>query len=394
MEIKTLSQLDLQNKRVILRCDLNVPLKDGVITDDGRIRASLSTIRKLLANNCSIVVIAHLGRPKPDQKNNLSLAPVAKRLSELLETEVVFSEEIIGIKQKTELLKAGQILLLENIRFLAAETSKDETERKALASELATFGQVYVGDGFGAVHRKHASVYELAMMMPHAAGDLIVTELGVLEKLTMNPNRPYGVVLGGAKVSDKMGVISNLLEKVDLIAIGGGMVFTFLSAQGKEIGKSLVESDLIPTVKELIKRAENLGVKIILPTDIVVAKEFNAESKASIVASDEIPKDQMGLDIGPESSRFFADEIGKCRTVFWNGPMGVFEFNNFSNGTRSVAQALTKIDGTSVVGGGDSAAAVRKLGFNDQDFGYISTGGGASLEYLEGKELPGLVALS
>jgi phosphoglycerate kinase len=394
MEIKTLSHLDLQNKRVILRCDLNVPIQDGVITDDGRIRASLSTIRKLLANKCSIVVIAHLGRPKPDQKNNLSLAPVAKRLSELLETEVVFSEEITGIKQKTELLKAGQILLLENIRFLAAETSKDETERKALASELATYGQVYVGDGFGAVHRKHASVYELAMMMPHAAGDLIVTELGVLEKLTMNPNRPYGVVLGGAKVSDKMGVISNLLEKVDLIAIGGGMVFTFLSAQGKEIGKSLVESDLIPTVKELIKRAENLGVKIILPTDIVVAKEFNAESKASIVASDEIPKDQMGLDIGPESSRFFADEIGKCRTVFWNGPMGVFEFNNFSNGTRSVAQALTKIDGTSVVGGGDSAAAVRKLGFNDQDFGYISTGGGASLEYLEGKELPGLVALS
>jgi len=394
MEIKTLSQLDLQNKRVILRCDLNVPIQDGVITDDGRIRASLSTIRKLLANKCSIVVIAHLGRPKPDQKNNLSLAPVAKRLSELLETEVVFSEEITGIKQKTELLKAGQILLLENIRFLAAETSKDETERKALASELATYGQVYVGDGFGAVHRKHASVYELAMMMPHAAGDLIVTELGVLEKLTMNPNRPYGVVLGGAKVSDKMGVISNLLEKVDLIAIGGGMVFTFLSAQGKEIGKSLVESDLIPTVKELIKRAENLGVKIILPTDIVVAKEFNAESKASIVASDEIPKDQMGLDIGPESSRFFADEIGKCRTVFWNGPMGVFEFNSFSNGTRSVAQALTKIDGTSVVGGGDSAAAVRKLGFNDQDFGYISTGGGASLEYLEGKELPGLVALS
>ena len=394
MEIKTLSHLDLQNKRVILRCDLNVPIQDGVITDDGRIRASLSTIRKLLANKCSIVVIAHLGRPKPDQKNNLSLAPVAKRLSELLETEVVFSKEITGIKQKTELLKAGQILLLENIRFLAAETSKDETERKALASELATYGQVYVGDGFGAVHRKHASVYELAMMMPHAAGDLIVTELGVLEKLTMNPNRPYGVVLGGAKVSDKMGVISNLLEKVDLIAIGGGMVFTFLSAQGKEIGKSLVESDLIPTVKELIKRAENLGVKIILPTDIVVAKEFNAESKASIVASDEIPKDQMGLDIGPESSRFFADEIGKCRTVFWNGPMGVFEFNNFSNGTRSVAQALTKIDGTSVVGGGDSAAAVRKLGFHDQDFGYISTGGGASLEYLEGKELPGLVALS
>ena len=394
MGIKTLAQLDLQNKRVILRCDLNVPIKDGVITDDGRIRASLGTIRKLLAKNCSIVIIAHLGRPKPDQKNDLSLAPVAKRLSELLEAEVVFSEEIMGIKQKTDSLKTGQILLLENIRFLAAETSKDESERKALASELATYGQVYVGDGFGAVHRKHASVYELAKLMPHAAGDLIITELGVLEKLTTNPNRPYGVVLGGAKVSDKIGVISNLLEKVDLIAIGGGMVFTFLSATGKEIGKSLVENDLIPTVKELMKRADNLGVKVILPTDIAVAKEFNAESTATIVASGEIPKDQMGLDIGPASARFFADEIGKCKTVFWNGPMGVFEFNNFSNGTRSVAQALTKIQGISVVGGGDSAAAVRKLGFVDQDFGYISTGGGASLEYLEGKELPGLVALS
>lgn len=394
MGIKTLAQLDLQNKRVILRCDLNVPIKDGVITDDGRIRASLSTMRKLLAKNCSIVIIAHLGRPKPDQKNDLSLAPVAKRLSELLEAEVVFSEEIMGIKQKTDSLKTGQILLLENIRFLAAETSKDESERKALASELATYGQVYVGDGFGAVHRKHASVYELAKLMPHAAGDLIITELGVLEKLTTNPNRPYGVVLGGAKVSDKIGVISNLLEKVDLIAIGGGMVFTFLSATGKDIGKSLVENDLIPTVKELMKRADNLGVKVILPTDIAVAKEFNAESTATIVASGEIPKDQMGLDIGPASARFFADEIGKCKTVFWNGPMGVFEFNNFSNGTRSVAQALTKIEGISVVGGGDSAAAVRKLGFVDQDFGYISTGGGASLEYLEGKELPGLVALS
>ena len=394
MGIKTLAQLDLQNKRVILRCDFNVPIKDGVITDDGRIRASLSTIRKLLAKNCSIVIIAHLGRPKPDQKNDLSLAPVAKRLSELLDAEVAFSEEIMGIKQKTDSLKTGQILLLENIRFLAAETSKDESERKALASELATYGQVYVGDGFGTVHRKHASVYELAKMMPHAAGDLIITELGVLEKLTTNPNRPYGVVLGGAKVSDKIGVISNLLEKVDLIAIGGGMVFTFLSATGKEIGKSLVENDLIPTVEELIKRAEILGVKVILPTDIAVAKEFNAESTATIVASGEIPKDQMGLDIGPASARFFANEIGKCKTVFWNGPMGVFEFNNFSNGTRSVAQALTKIEGISVVGGGDSAAAVRKLGFDAQDFGYISTGGGASLEYLEGKELPGLVALS
>ena len=394
MGIKTLSDLTLQNKRVLLRCDLNVPIKDGVITDDGRIVASLGTIRKLLDANCSIIVVAHLGRPKGEPSKDLSLAPIAKRLGELLNTEVEFSGEITGQVNRAHSLKAGQILMLENIRFISAETSKDEQERNLLAKELSTYAEVYIGDGFGAVHRKHASVYELAKLMPHAAGDLISSEVAVLEKLTVNPERPYGVVLGGAKVSDKIGVISNLLNKVNVIAIGGGMVFTFLAAQNKQIGKSLVEIDLIPTVKELINRAEQLGVKLILPTDIVVAKEFSESSQPTIVSVDEIPDDQMGLDIGPESAKQFAQEIVKCKTVFWNGPMGVFEFPNFAEGTKIVAQSLTQVQGISVVGGGDSAAAVRKLGFDDSQFGYISTGGGASLEYLEGKELPGLVALS
>jgi phosphoglycerate kinase len=394
MGIKTLSDLTLQNKRVLLRCDLNVPIKDGVITDDGRIIASLGTIRKLLDAKCSIIVIAHLGRPKGEPSIDLSLAPIAERLGELLNTEVEFSGEITGQINRAHSLKAGQILMLENIRFISAETSKDEQERNLLAKELSTYADVYVGDGFGAVHRKHASVYELAKLMPHAAGDLISSEVAVLEKLTVNPERPYGVVLGGAKVSDKIGVISNLLNKVNVIAIGGGMVFTFLAAQNKQIGKSLVEIDLIPTVKELINRAEQLGVKLILPTDIVVAKEFSESSQPTIVSVDEIPDDQTGLDIGPESAKQFAQEIVKCKTVFWNGPMGVFEFPNFANGTKIVAQSLTQVQGISVVGGGDSAAAVRKLGFDDSKFGYISTGGGASLEYLEGKELPGLVALS
>ena len=394
MGIKTLSDLTLQNKRVLLRCDLNVPIKDGVITDDGRIVASLGTIRKLLDAKCSIIVVAHLGRPKGEASKNLSLAPIAKRLGELLNTEVEFSGEITGQINRAHSLKAGQILMLENIRFISAETSKDEQERNLLAKELSTYADVYVGDGFGAVHRKHASVYELAKLMPHAAGDLISSEVAVLEKLTVNPERPYGVVLGGAKVSDKIGVISNLLNKVNVIAIGGGMVFTFPAAQNKQIGKSLIEIDLIPTVKELINRAEQLGVKLILPTDIVVAKEFSESSQPTIVLVDDIPDDQMGLDIGPESSKYFAQEIAKCKTVFWNGPMGVFEFPNFAHGTKIVAQSLTQVQGISVVGGGDSAAAVRKLGFDDSQFGYISTGGGASLEYLEGKELPGLVALS
>jgi len=394
MGIKTLSQLDPQNTQVILRCDLNVPIKDGLITDDGRIVASLSTIKKLLNANCSIVIIAHLGRPKGERKSELSLAPVAKRLGELLKINIEFSSDITGADAKVSELKSGQILLLENIRFESAETSKDEAERIELAKKLARYGKVYVGDGFGAVHRKHSSVFELAKMLPHAAGDLVAAEVEVLEKLTKNPSRPYGVLLGGAKVSDKIGVISNFLDKVNIIAIGGGMVFTFLAAQGKEVGKSLVEIDLIPTVKELLARAEKLGVKILLPTDIVVAPEFAENAKPTTVTADKIPHDQMGLDIGPESAVNFASEIKKCKTVFWNGPMGVFEFNNFAYGTKVVAQALTEVDGMAVVGGGDSAAAVRKLGFADTDFGYISTGGGASLEYLEGKELPGLIALS
>jgi phosphoglycerate kinase len=394
MGIKSLSQLNLQNAKVILRCDFNVPIKDGVIGDAGRIVASLSTIKKLLAANCSVVIIAHLGRPKGEVKPELSLAPIAKKLGELLNQEVLFSPEITGISDKARALKSGQILLLENIRFLSSETSKEESERMKLANELSTYGDIYIGDGFGAVHRKHASVYELAKLLPHAAGDLISGEVAVLEQLTKNPSRPYGVVLGGAKVSDKIGVISNFLDKANLIAIGGGMVFTFLAAQGKEIGKSLVENDLIDTVKELMIRAEKLGVKFLLPIDIVVASEFSADSLPTTVDSDQIPSDQMGLDIGPKSAENFAREIKLCKTVFWNGPMGVFEFTNFSYGTKVIAQALTQVDGMAVVGGGDSAAAVRKLGFADTDFGYISTGGGASLEYLEGKELPGLIALS
>jgi phosphoglycerate kinase len=393
MLVKQLSDVKIDNAKVILRCDLNVPLKDGVITDDGRIRASLSTIKKLLAANCSITIIAHLGRPKGERKPELSLAPVAKRLGELLGREIKFFNEIRGQEDLSQSLQPGEILLLENIRYESAETSKDETERNDLAQELAKYGDIYIGDGFGAVHRKHASVYELAKLLPHAAGDLISAEVAVLKKLTTEPERPYGVVLGGAKVSDKIAVISNLLEKVDVIAIGGGMLFTFLAAEGKEVGKSLVEPDLIPTVKELMERAKKLGVKFLLPTDIVVAPEFAENSKPTLVSADEIPSDQMGLDIGPESAKIFATEITKCKTVFWNGPMGVFEFSNFAAGTKSIAQALTQVSGISVVGGGDSAAAVRKLGFSDDAFGYISTGGGASLEYLEGKELPGLVAL-
>jgi len=393
MLVKQLSDVKIDNAKVILRCDLNVPLKDGVITDDGRIRASLSTIKKLLATNCSITIIAHLGRPKGERKPELSLAPVANRLGELLGREIKFSNEIRGQKDLSQSLQPGEILLLENIRYESAETSKDETERNDLAQELAKYGDIYIGDGFGAVHRKHASVYELAKLLPHAAGDLISAEVAVLKKLTTEPERPYGVVLGGAKVSDKIAVISNLLEKVDVIAIGGGMLFTFLAAEGKEVGKSLVEPDLIPTVKELMERAKKLGVKFLLPTDIVVSPEFAENSKPTLVSADEIPSDQMGLDIGPESAKIFAMEITKCKTVFWNGPMGVFEFSNFAAGTKSIAQALTQVSGISVVGGGDSAAAVRKLGFSDDAFGYISTGGGASLEYLEGKELPGLVAL-
>jgi phosphoglycerate kinase len=394
MNIISLDKLEVAGKRVLLRCDLNVPLKDGVITDDGRIRASLPTIQYLIAQGASVVITAHLGRPKGERKSELSLAPVAIRLGELLGKKIAFSSEIIGAASAVSALSSGDVLLLENIRYEAAETSKDEAERLVLAKELASYADCFVSDGFGAVHRKHASVYDVAKLLPHAAGYLVAAEVEVLKKLTDNPERPYGVVLGGAKVSDKIGVISNLLDKVNVLAIGGGMLFTFLAAQGKEIGKSLVETDLIPTVQELLERAEKLGVKILLPSDIVVAPEFNIDAKPTTVRADAIPADQMGLDIGPETAAAFAEAIEGCKTVFWNGPMGVFEFPNFANGTKVVAAALTKVSGISVVGGGDSAAAVRKLGFADSDFGYISTGGGASLEYLEGKELPGITALA
>jgi len=390
-----LADLDVAGKRVFLRCDLNVPLKEGRITDDGRIRASLPTINALLEKGASIVIAAHLGRPKGEAKPELSLAPVALRLSELLGKPVQFAGAITGtdVTAKAQTLQAGEILLLENIRFSAAETSKDESERAALAAELAQLADIYVGDGFGAVHRKHASVFDLAKLLPHSAGTLVAAEVEVLKKLTIDPVRPYGVVLGGSKVSDKIGVIANLLGKVDVMAIGGGMLFTFLAAQGHEVGKSLVELDLLDTVRGLIKQAEDSGVKLLLPTDIVVAPTFAADATPTLVKATAIPADQMGLDIGPETAAAFAAEIKKCKTVFWNGPMGVFEFPNFAHGTKVVAQALTEVSGISVVGGGDSAAAVRALGFADSAFGYISTGGGASLEYLEGKELPGLTAL-
>ena len=380
--MNSLASLDVAGKRVFLRCDLNVPLKNGEITDDGRIRASLPTIQNLLERGASLVIGAHLGRPKGEVKPELSLQPIAKRLAELLAQPVDFINA-----------GAAKVLLLENLRFSEAETSKDDAQRKVFAQQLAQLADVYVGDGFGAVHRKHASVYDLPALLPNAPGFLIQAEVEVLKKLTESPQRPYGVVLGGAKVSDKIGVIANLLSKVDVMAIGGGMVFTFLAATGKEIGSSLVETDLIPTVKELIAEAQSKGVSLVLPTDIVVAAEFKQDSAPTLVSADKIPANQMGLDIGPESAALFAAEIKKCKTVFWNGPMGVFEFPNFAHGTKVIAQALTEVDGISVVGGGDSAAAVRALGFKDSDFGYISTGGGASLEYLEGKVLPGLQAL-
>ena len=380
--MNSLASLDVAGKRVFLRCDLNVPLKNGEITDDGRIRASLPTIQNLLERGASLVIGAHLGRPKGEVKPELSLQPIAKRLAELL-------------AQPVDFINAGsaKVLLLENLRFNEAETSKDDAQRKVFAQQLAQLADAYVGDGFGAVHRKHASVYDLPAMLPNAPGFLIQAEVEVLKKLTESPQRPYGVVLGGAKVSDKIGVIANLLSKVDVMAIGGGMVFTFLAATGREIGSSLVETELIPTVKELIAEAQSKGVSLVLPTDIVVAAEFKQDSAPTLVSADKIPANQMGLDIGPESAALFAAEIKKCKTVFWNGPMGVFEFPNFAHGTKVIARALTEVDGISVVGGGDSAAAVRALGFKDSDFGYISTGGGASLEYLEGKILPGLQAL-
>lgn len=382
-------------KRVFLRCDLNVPLDGDRITDDGRIKASLPTINSLLSAGCGIVICAHLGRPKGEVKRELSLAPVANRLSKLIGKPVKFITTSIGeVAEKGVLSTAvGEITLLENIRFNPAETSKDENERLALAKELAKGVDFYIGDGFGAVHRKHASVYELAKLLPHAAGKLVAAEVQVLQQLMESPKLPYMVVLGGAKVSDKIAVIKNLINRVNRIAIGGGMVFTFLAAKGYSVGKSLLESDSIELVKEILSTAESRGVEVILPTDILGAPTFS-DQPALRFPVESIPDEIMGLDIGPDSAKNFANSITSSHTVFWNGPMGVFEFSHFANGTKTIAKALTEVSGLSVVGGGDSAAAIRALGFKDSQFGYVSTGGGASLEYLEGKNLPGLEALS
>jgi phosphoglycerate kinase len=397
--VKTTSDLgDLRGKRVLVRSDLNVPLDGTTITDDGRIRASAPTIKGLADAGARVIVCAHLGRPKGAPEAKYSLAPVARRLGEVLGADVVFAQDTVGddAKAKAAALEDGQVLLLENLRFNAGETAKTDDERAAFAGELASLADVFVSDGFGVVHRKQASVYDVARLLPHATGDLVSAEVDVLRRLTKDPERPYAVVLGGAKVSDKLGVIGNLLGTADRLLIGGGMVFTFLAAQGHEVGKSLLEADQIETVKGYLDRAEKEGVEIVLPVDVVAADAFSADAAHDVVAADAIPADRMGLDIGPESSALFAEKLADCRTVFWNGPMGAFEMAAYAAGTKALAQALVDVTSKgalTVVGGGDSAAAVRQLGFADSDFGHISTGGGASLEYLEGKELPGLTVL-
>ena len=401
MALRTLTSLgDLDGARVVVRCDLNVPLKDGVITDDGRIRASVPTIRHLLAANARVVILSHLGRPDGAPDPAYSLAPVAARLGELLGEPVGFVSETVGelASEARSQLGKGEALVLENVRFNAAETSKDDSVRQAFASQLAEFADAFVSDGFGVVHRKQASVFDLAALVPSAAGLLISTELDVLYKLTETPDRPYTVVLGGSKVSDKLGVIDHLLPRVDRILVGGGMVFTFLAALGHKVGSSLLEADQIPTVLRYIEDAATRGVELVLPTDIVVAASFAADADHTVTSVDSMEDtpfgaNGLGLDIGPESATAFAAIIESSATVFWNGPAGVFEFPAFSHGTRAIAEALTKVHGLSVVGGGDSAAAVRALGFEDGQFGHISTGGGASLEFLEGKTLPGLEVL-
>ena len=388
----------LRGKRVLVRSDLNVPLDGATITDDGRIRASVPTIRSLADAGARVVVTAHLGRPKGEPDPAYSLGPVAARLGELLGADVAFATDTVGESAHATVdgLGDGQVAVLENVRFNAGETSKDDAERGAFADRLAELADAFVSDGFGVVHRKQASVYDVAQRLPHAMGNLVATEIDVLRRLTVDPARPYVVVLGGSKVSDKLGVIDNLLGKADRLLIGGGMVFTFLKAQGHEVGKSLLEEDQLDTCRSYLARAEESGVEILLPTDIVVDTAFpsgDREPQPSVVAATEIPADALGLDIGPESGKAFAAALADAQTVFWNGPMGVFEVSAFAEGTRAVAEALTKVPGLSVVGGGDSAAAVRTLGFDESAFGHISTGGGASLEYLEGKELPGIKVL-
>ncbi|KQR25434.1 phosphoglycerate kinase [Microbacterium sp. Leaf151] len=401
MALRTLDSLgSLAGTRVIVRCDLNVPLKDGVITDDGRVRASLPTLNALINAGARVVVCSHLGRPDGAPDPKYSLEPVAQRLSELLGQPVAFARDTVGESAQDAVgsLENGEVAVIENLRFNAGETSKDESERQAFARELAGLGDALVSDGFGVVHRKQASVYDLAQLVPSAAGLLIQKELEVLDRLTENPERPYTVVLGGSKVSDKLGVIEHLLPRVDKLLVGGGMMFTFLVAEGYEVGASLLEKDQIDTVKGYLATAKERGVEIVLPVDAVVAASFSADAE-HVVADAQALEDTdfgasgLGLDIGPRTAEIFADAIRGSRTVFWNGPMGVFEMKAFEAGTKTVAQALTEVDGLSVVGGGDSAAAVRQLGFADEAFGHISTGGGASLEFLEGKKLPGLEVL-
>ncbi|WP_159805291.1 phosphoglycerate kinase [Cellulomonas citrea] len=397
--MKTIEDLgDLRGKRVLVRSDFNVPLDGTTITDDGRIRAALPTLQLLLGKGAKVVVMAHLGRPKGTPDAKYSLAPVAARLGELLGQPVALAQDLVGPSAKATVaaLADGQIALLENVRFDARETSKDEAERGALADELAELADAFVSDGFGVVHRKQASVYDIAHKLPSAVGLLVLKEVSSLRKATDDPARPYVVVLGGAKVSDKLGVISNLLTKADRLVIGGGMAYTFLVAQGNTVGTSLLEADQVETVKGYLEQAAAKGVEIVLPVDTVVAPEFAADAVATVVPSTQIPDDQMGLDIGPKTRELFASKIVDAKTVVWNGPAGVFEFEAFSAGTRAVAQALVDAGhngGFSIVGGGDSAAAVRILGFDEADFGHISTGGGASLEFLEGKSLPGIAVL-
>lgn len=394
--LRTIDSLgDLEGKKVFVRSDFNVPLKDGEITDDGRIRAALPTLKRLTDAGAEVVIAAHLGRPGGKVDPAYSLAPVAERLSDLLDQDVFLAEDVTGPSAEAVVagLQPGQVALLENVRFDPRETSKDQAEREALAAEYAALADFYVSDGFGVVHRKQASVYEIAEKLPSAAGELVFKEIDSLSKVTDNPARPYVVILGGSKVSDKLGVIANLLDKADTLLIGGGMAFTFLKAEGYEVGKSLLEEDQLDTVREYLKTAKEKGVDLVLPVDVVVAPEFAADAPATVVSVADIPADEMGLDIGPETAALFANYIANAKTVAWNGPMGVFEFDSFAGGTKGVAGAMSESEAFTVVGGGDSAAAVRVLGFDEDTFSHISTGGGASLELLEGKTLPGIAVL-
>ncbi|MEY2827376.1 MAG: hypothetical protein RLZZ575_865 [Actinomycetota bacterium] len=398
--MKQLEQIELSNQRVILRADLNAPLKvdsngQMQITDDGRLKASVSTIELLIKKNAKIIILAHLGRPKGERKPELSLKPIAKRLSELLNKKIEFVEDLNepNLKNKIDELNPSEILMIENIRFEKDETSKDPAERNRLAQKIAQFGDFFVIDGFGVVHREQASVTDIARLLPSAAGKLVEAEQKAFDKVLNNPERPYVVVLGGSKVSDKLGVIKNLINKVDLLLIGGGMAFTFLKAKGFEVGQSLLEQERIEEVNQLMKVAQEKNVQIVLPVDVVISKELDGSSEVKTVDVENIPSDQKGLDIGPKTIDLFSSKLNQAKTVVWNGPMGVFEVKEFSNGTKEIAQKISELSAYTVVGGGDSAAAIRLLGLDESKFDHISTGGGASLELLEGKELPGLKVL-